>query len=189
MKIFFIRHGEPNYEKVADLSLVSYLGELSFEGITQAEGLLERCPELSTAGVILSSPFTRSLQTAAILSRRTGIRLIVEPALHEWLADKSHLMTLNEDYGKAAYHEFLEKNGIRDDKCRFNWESAESVANRAFTLFKHYHDLKYDKIVVVAHAMLIRTFGYSKQKFPYCSVYEYEFTEDSKYEGFVPWNG
>lgn len=188
MKVLFIRHGEPNYGEVRELGLTSYLGDLTFDGIKQA-GMVSADPRLCEAQAIISSPFTRALQTAAIISRLTDIPLGVEPALHEWLADKTHQRTLDPEYGKNSYHEFLEHNGIRDENCKYNWESAEEIAARAYPALETYRALGYNKIIVVAHAMLIRTFGYKEQKFPYCGIYEMEFTEDSKYEGFVPWNG
>ena len=188
MEVLFIRHGEPNYEKLESYSLPSYLASLSFEGTSQAE-LLASDHELKNAGVIVSSPYTRALQTAAIISRKTGIGIVVEPGLHEWFEDTTHTRTMNPYYGKLAYHEFLEHNGVHNSTCEYDWESAEDVAKRAFDVLQRYYNLGFEKIIVVAHAMLIRTFGYSKQKFPYCSIYRYTFDDNSKYEGFVPWNG
>ena len=188
MEVLFIRHGEPNYANVADHNLVSYLGELTPDGEWQAEVVAVQ-PQLYGAEIIIASPFTRALQTAAIISRKTNLPLYVEPGLHEWLSDKSHQQTLNTDYGICSYHEFVDFNGVHSEACKYNWESAEEIAERAYPVIEKYRALGYKKIIVVAHAMLIRTFGYSKQEFPYCGVYPMEFTEDTKYNGFVPWNG
>ena len=54
MHILFIRHGEPSYDKVHDLSLVSYLGELTPDGIQQAK---------KVASVIVVKNKTKSEQT------------------------------------------------------------------------------------------------------------------------------
>ena len=188
MHILFIRHGEPNYDKVNDLSLVSYLGELTEDGILQAKKVASD-RRVAEAQLIVCSPFTRALQTAAIISRETLIPIAVEPGLHEWLADKSHQFTLNARYGSESYHEFLEHNGVRDENCIYNWESAEEIASRAYPVMEKYMNLGYKKIVVVAHAMLIRTFGYQEQQFPYCGIYPLIFNENTTYSGFVPWNG
>lgn len=188
MEVLFIRHGEPNYENVRDLGLVSYLGELTEEGILQACEVANDY-RIRDIDVVLASPFTRALQTAYIIADTNSLPLCVEPALHEWLADKTHQRTLDPEYGRNSYHEFLEHNGIRDENCKYNWESAEEIAARAYPVLEFYRKRGYKRIVVVAHAMLIRTFGYKEQKFPYCGIYEMEFTEESKYEGFVPWNG
>lgn len=188
MHILFIRHGEPSYDKVHDLSLVSYLGELTPDGIQQAKKVASD-RRVCEAQLIVCSPFTRALQTAAIISRETLLPIAVEPGLHEWLADKSHQLTLDPEYGKASYHEFVDHNGIRDESCIYNWESAEEIAARAYPVMEKYRKLGYKKIVVVAHAMLIRTFGYQEQQFPYCGTYPLIFNQHTKYNGFVPWNG
>ena len=188
MKVLFIRHGEPYYGNVHDLNLVSYLGELTPAGVQQAETVAIQ-PELYEAEIIVASPFTRALQTASIISRIKNLPIHVEPGLHEWLADKAHQHTLNTDYGVCSYHEFVDYKGIRDNSCKYNWETAEEIAARAYPVIEKYRAMGYTKIIVVAHAMLIRTFGYSEQEFPYCGIYPMEFTKDTKYNGFVPWNG
>lgn len=188
MKVLFIRHGEPNYENVSTLNLVSYLSELTIDGLQQAERVAVQ-PELYEAEIIVASPFTRALQTAAIISRTKRLPIYVEPGLHEWLCDKSHQRTLDNGYGKNSYREFVRHKGVRDENCEYNWESAEEIAARAYPVIEKYRALGYTKIIVVAHAMLIRTFGYAEQEFPYCGIYPMEFTKDTKYNGFVPWNG
>lgn len=188
MHVLFIRHGEPTYENVYNYSLVAYLGELTTGGIIKAEKVALN-PDVRAAQLIVSSPFTRALQTAAIISRETSIPIAVEPGLHEWLADKTHQLTLDSEYVKNSYHEFVEHDGVHDESCIYNWESAEEIATRAYPVLEKYRKLGYKKIIVVAHAMLIRTFGYKEQQMPFCNIYPRNFEEDTKYEGFVPWNG
>ena len=105
---------------------------------------------------------------------------------HEWLEDTSHIFTLDKTYGRAAYHEFYDNNYERNFDCIYNWENASHLANRAFTGMKKYYDMGYEKIIVVAHAMFIRTFGYTKQEFPYCHIFEYEFDDTSYFKGLFP---
>lgn len=186
VKVLLIRHGEPCYENVTNLNLVSYLAELTPIGISQANDVAED-ERLQDAELIVSSPFTRALQTASIISRKTQIPLVVEPMFHEWLEDTSHLFTVDPNYGRASYHEFYDNNGERNNDCIYNWEAASDVAKRSFSGMKTYYKLGFKKIIVVAHAMFIRTFGYDKQEMPHCNVYEYEFDENSHYEGFTPW--
>lgn len=186
MKVLLIRHGEPCYENVRSLNLVSYVAELTPLGVAQAEEVANDV-RLQDADLIVSSPFTRALQTAAIISRKTQIPLIVEPKFHEWLGDTSHIFTLSPKYGRDAYHEFYDNNFERNSTCIYNWESASHIAERAFSGMKEYYEMGYKKIIVVAHAMFIRTFGYDKQQIPHCCVYEYDFDENSHYKGFIPW--
>ena len=188
MKILFVRHGEPCYDNVKRLNLVSYLGELTPRGISQAENVANDNRFLD-AEIIISSPYTRALQTASIISRKTQIPLIVDAMFHEWLQDKSHISTLDPTYGKAAYHEFSDNEFEHNSNCVCNWESASELAKRAFEGMNKYYEMGYKKIIVVAHSVFIRTFGYSEPDLKHCEVYEYEFDKNSCYNGIVPWKG
>lgn len=188
MKVLLIRHGEPNYENVTNLNLVSYLAELTPRGVSQAETVADD-ERLKGAELIVASPFTRALQTASIISTKTQIPLTVEPLFHEWLEDTTHLFSLDPVYGRAAYHEFLDNSYERNSNCVYNWESASHVAERGLSGMKKYYEMGYEKIIVVAHAMFIRTFGYAKQKLPHCHIHEYEFDKTSSYKGITPWKG
>lgn len=185
MKLLMIRHGEPCYSNVKELNLVSYLGELTPSGVAQAETVAND-ERLQDADIIITSPFTRALQTAAIISRKTQIPLIVEPGLHEILMDLTHVNSLDEMYTDASYKEFVANNGVRSPDTKYSWESIESIVNRSYSAMKKY--LHYDKVIVVAHAVVIRTFGYSKQDFSYCEIYEREFDDNSRFENFVALN-
>ena len=188
MDVLLIRHGEPRYDNVANLDLVAYLGELTPAGVCQAESAADD-ERLKDAELIVASPFTRALQTASIISRKTQIPLLVEPLFHEWLNDTSHLYTLDKTYGRAAYHEFYDNNCERTNECIYNWEAASHVADRSFRGMKKYYELGYKKIIVVTHAMIIRTFGYTEQDIPFCHIHEYTYDNNSSYKGIVPWKG
>ena len=91
MKIVFIRHGEPDKAEVEKRGFIGQgrdLAPLTEEGIRQAEevslnSILEGCQ------LIVSSPYTRALQTAAILSKNTGLNIKVEGDVHEFILDKT----------------------------------------------------------------------------------------------------
>ena len=186
MKLLMIRHGKPTYKNVDDLNLVSYLSELTDEGIAQAE-LVARDERLQDADIIIASPFTRALQTAAIISRVTQIPIRIEPAFHELLLDTTHADTVRDEYTRPAYREFISKNGIRDENTKYRWEELTHVVERSYKAMQKY--LEYSKVIVVAHSVLIRTFGYCKPDFGYCEIFEREFDKNSKFEGFVGWRG
>lgn len=185
MKLLMIRHGEPRYDNVSELDLVSYLGELTPIGVEQAEAVAED-ERLKGADIIIASPFTRALQTAAIISRKTQIPLIVEPAFHEIVLDIAHERTLDIEYTRASYKEFVRKQGKRDKNTIYRWESLDHIVERAYSAMKKY--LCYDKVIVVAHAALIRAFGHQHQKFSFCEIFEREFDESSEFDEFVAWN-
>ena len=52
---------------------------------------------LSKSEIIVSSPYPRALQTAAIISRETGIKLNVEMDLREWEPDKTFQFKSSEE--------------------------------------------------------------------------------------------
>ena len=184
MKLLMIRHGEPCYANVRDLNLVPYLAELTPRGIAQAEAVAKD-ERLKDADIIVASPFTRALQTAAIISRETKIPLTVEPAFHEILLDVGHRCSNIPFYAKESYKEFVRNKGVRNKDCLYRWESLEHIVNRAYPAMMKY--LEYDKVIVVAHSVLIRAFGYNDADLKNCDIFEREFDVNSKFEDFVAW--
>ena len=94
MEIVFIRHGEPDKNIIDSRGFVGMgrdMAPLTEKGIRQAEEVALNS-NLENAQVILSSPYTRALQTAAIISRRTGLEIKVEVDLHEFIPDKTFLV-------------------------------------------------------------------------------------------------
>lgn len=84
-----IRHGETDYQIAEDRRLRGAARDwvpLTERGVTQVESAVETLRG-RTVDLILSSPMTRAVQTAAILSRRLSVDLKVEFDLHEWLPD------------------------------------------------------------------------------------------------------
>ena len=82
MKIVFIRHGEPDKTEVDRRGFIGQgrdMAPLTEFGIKEAEGV-SLSPLLEGSQVIVSSPYTRALQTAAIISKNTGLDIKVEVA-------------------------------------------------------------------------------------------------------------
>lgn len=80
MKIVFIRHGEPDKKEVDKRGFIGQgrdMAPLTELGIKQAEEV-SLSPLLEGCQVIVSSPYTRALQTAAIISKNTGLNIKVE---------------------------------------------------------------------------------------------------------------
>ena len=90
MAIFYlVRHGEADYSEMLEKGFYGFgrsFAPLSEKGINQAEktAIDDR---LKSAELIVSSPYTRALQTASIISRETGLKICVEVDLHEWEPD------------------------------------------------------------------------------------------------------
>ena len=95
---YFVRHGKTDYSARNTLIYQGFgvqLSPLSAEGVAQIErAALDG--RLAGARLILTSPYTRAVQTAAILSRALDAPVVVETALHEWLANRAYAYDADE---------------------------------------------------------------------------------------------
>jgi broad specificity phosphatase PhoE len=96
---------------------------------------------------------TRSLQTAAILSRRLDLPLEVSFDLHEWLPD----MTFNYDTAAVivlAYEEMIRLGGEWPPGETRNWEPFSAVRKRVTAVLQQYTHL--ETVLVACHAAVIQ---------------------------------
>lgn len=151
---YLVRHAEPNWKLKDERNLLGPLRDyvpLTENGVNQAESILNNNNSLSECELILSSPFTRSLQTAAIINRKLGLPIHVEYDLHEWIPDNFQKNTLDEII--ELHHDFNKHNGcIPTGETRL-WETKESVMNRTVNVLNKY--LNKSKVMVVCHGMVI----------------------------------
>lgn len=182
MRLILIRHGEPDYTGVTDRRFIGHgrdLGPLTEKGARQAEEA-SRDERLRGAQLIVSSPYTRAMQTAAIISRSTNLPLTVEMDLHEWLPDTTFQYD-SEDYENNACRECTMFKGVPSPEAGHRWESLSHVAERAYSALYKY--LEYEKIIVVAHGFILRQFVF-RDHIPHCGILETEFSRDFKWQGF-----
>lgn len=183
MHLILIRHGQPDYTDVDARHYIGHgrdLAKLSENGRVQAEEV-SRDPRLKGSELILSSPYTRALQTAAIISKNTGIGLTVETDLHEWMPD----LTFTYDgpgHFEEINREMARYRGEHCEDCSYQWESLSALGERAFRAVRKYGGVR--KLIVVTHGIPMRQFVYVPE-IPYCGILEMEFTESSEYSGFV----
>lgn len=161
MALFYlVRHGQPDYTPCDERGYIGHgrdLAPLTEKGVSEAEETA-RDIRLKGAELIVSSPYTRALQTAAIISRQTGIRLTVEMDFHEWMPDITfqykhfeECLQLNEDFNNLK--------GIYPPGESRRWESLPSLQERVRKAADKYAD--YDKVIIVCHGMVIRTLTYA----------------------------
>jgi broad specificity phosphatase PhoE len=155
MTIFYlVRHAEPNWKFKDERNLNGPLRDyvpLTENGIQQAENIINNYSCLVESEIILSSPFTRSLQTAAIINRKLGLPIHVEFDLHEWIPDKFQANTLDEII--ELHQDFNNHDGCVPNGETKLWETKESVMNRAKNVLNRFLDKK--KVMVVCHGMVI----------------------------------
>jgi broad specificity phosphatase PhoE len=148
---------------------------LTQEGIKQADEV-SRDPLLCGSELILSSPYTRALQTAAIISKNTQLDIIVEIDLHEFLPDKTFQYKGKEE-SDMLHTDFLDCLGSYPAGETRIWETIEEIKSRVITVIKKYLKLKNNKIIVVAHGGVIRRFtGVAEVNF--CTPYIVNFDEN-----------
>lgn len=182
-KVIFIRHGEPDYSKVSELGYKGHgrdLAHLSEIGMVQAN-LVAKDSKLLGAELILSSPYTRAIQTAAIISKETGLDIEIVTELHEWLPDLSFTydseVTVSNAVRSLSHHK-----GECPENYHPKYETLSSVFDRVMSALMPF--LKHEKIVVVCHGVVMRQFQYAEH-IDYCGIAEVEMNEDFQWRGFV----
>ncbi len=153
---YLVRHGKTDYSQ-RDTKIYQGFGvnlsPLSAEGIQEIKSI-SKDKRLCEAGIILSSPYTRAVQTAAILSKELQIDIQIETDLHEWVANKNYIY---EDDEKAFknYDEFVKFRGTYPADCDMDWEDMNRMRQRILPVFEKYKH--YEKIIVACHGMLIQS--------------------------------
>lgn len=152
---YLIRHGATDYSQ-RNTKIYQGMGvnlsSLSEAGIQQIKETAKD-PRLKDSAVILSSPYTRALQTAAILSKELGIEIIVETDLHEWLANKNYIYE-DDETAQKNYREYEDNQGKYPDGRERDWEDAQIIKERVQAVLKKYKH--YEKVIVACHGTLIQ---------------------------------
>ena len=152
---YLIRHGKTDYSEINTKiyqgfgSNLARLSELGIRQIRETAG----DPRLRGADLILASPYTRALQTAAILSRELGAEIVVETDLHEWLANKYYVYE-DDETAERAYLEYEACGGVYPAGEERAWEDAASIRARVLPVLRKY--ARYGKVIVAGHGMMIR---------------------------------
>lgn len=153
-KYYLIRHGEADYEGLSEKGFFGFgrdFAPLSELGTAQAEETA-RDERLKNADIIVSSPYTRALQTAAIISRETGLKIKVETDLHEWIPDKRNRYATTEE-AMALYEEFTANHGEYPKGRECSWETMSEMQERMRRVKDKYAG--YDKVIFVSHSMAL----------------------------------
>ena len=170
MEIVFIRHGEPDYTLTDNRGFIGQgrdMAPLTKLGIRQAEEA-SRNPMISGSQIIISSPYTRALQTAAILSKNTGLTLTVEIDLHELIPDKTFLVKGRKE-SDAYYADFVKCLGEYPEGEERKWETIGEIISRTKPVFDGYYNTGYMKIIAVTHGGVIRRYA-GVSAIEYCEV-------------------
>ena len=156
--IVLVRHAEADRHALAQYQPV-YAGArfdfapLTLRGVRQAHRLSR---SLQGAGIrlVLSSPYTRALQTAAILAARLGCPLRVDLRLHDWLPirDGAVPVTAATVAAKVAeYQRWVQTGRLPSERT---WETLEEMRARVTRAVLDHR--RCAPLVVVSHAAPIQ---------------------------------
>ena len=175
LKIVFMRHSEPDYSFVQAKGYIGHgndLGQLTTEGIRIAEKA-SFDSRLDDSEIIVSSPYTRALQTAAIISKNRQLDINIELDLHEWIPDLTFGFC-GKEFADNAFEMYITNKGNCPDNSEIMYESAGSLFDRAKNALLKY--ISYNKITVVSHGMLMHRF-IDVDYIPFCGIHEIDFDE------------
>ena len=176
-KIYLIRHGQPDYSPCTQRGYIGQgrdLGPLTEAGKAQAEATAHD-RRLQHLKLIVSSPYTRALQTAAIISRVTGTPLTIEVDLHEWVPDITYQVRYDAD-ADALCGDFNRCRGVYPAGETRRWETLESVRTRMRAVADKYADM--EGIAFVSHCMALRTLIGGPRYLDYAEIAELDYKPD-----------
>jgi broad specificity phosphatase PhoE len=153
--VLLMRHGEPDWGQVKDprwRGAANDWAPLTPHGQVQAEHAADRLAGQHPT-LVLSSPMTRALQTAAIVASRLALPLAVELDLREWLPDETYQWTSAHEVA-SAYTDMLHRGGTRENHGSGRWEPLDQVRDRALAAL-HRHANPGATVVAVCHEVLI----------------------------------
>ena len=174
---YLVRHGKTDYSEKNTGIYQGFgvnLAPLSKKGIEDAKKAAAYL-KAQKIELILSSPYTRAVQTAAIISRETNTDIVIETDLHEWVADTGYKY-VDDETAEKRYKKYTENNGVYPDGKLKKWESRESLKRRMDTVLAKYS--KYKKVAVVCHGTIIEAASGIRLKTG--GVTEYYYTEQDK---------
>lgn len=157
MRVALVRHGEADYGIVGNSGLF-FRGmrrdfvPLSILGKKQAVEAGMRLREF-IAERIVSSPYTRALETASIVAAQLGIPIYVEPQLHDWLPVCDGASVISDKIVQQKIAEFSGYLTQGREPVKRTWETLEEVRRRAVAVLNAHVDA--GGLIAVAHELVI----------------------------------
>lgn len=155
MKIYMIRHGKADYSYGDCHGFIGHGHDLAKLDDNYIDDVIKTAKDkrLKEASLIVSSPYTRALQTASIISKETNLDIKIESDLREWEPDTTYQYKAKE--AKTFYKDYVSNNGIHPTDRIVLWESKEHLKNRIESVIKKYKD--YECVIFVFHQMAIKS--------------------------------
>ncbi|WP_344639235.1 histidine phosphatase family protein [Kitasatospora cystarginea] len=156
--IFLVRHGEADYARLAPHAPV-YEGArrdfapLTALGVAQVQSAARELQEAQPT-LVVASPYTRTLQTGALLAATFGCDLRVDPALHDWLPVRDGRTPVTADAVRRAIDEYelwRSSGALPADR---QWETDAEMAERLKAAVERHQSP--GPLVVVSHEAVIK---------------------------------
>ena len=183
MELVLIRHGEPDRSMLENRGFVGHgydLVPLTPRGVEQARRAAAN-PLLEGAQLLVTSPYTRAMQTAAEICRITGLEMRVELDLRELEKDLTGRCDSLREI-ERLHQDFLACHGEYPPGETRKWETVSQLSARVCPVLDRY--AHYDKIVVVTHGGVIRRF-IKQIKIEYAQPYLVQVTSPVQCYGWV----
>ncbi len=118
--------------------------------------VIDRVPQIKDFApeVIVSSPVTRTLHTAAVVLSQVRVPLRVEFQLYDWLPDL-RLQRLTMEELRARSSDFNNLKGEWPPGETRSWETYSMMRTRLLSVFSKYID--YQRVLVICHQEPIRS--------------------------------
>jgi broad specificity phosphatase PhoE len=166
-----MRHAETDWQQVNErgwVGLANDFARLTERGRQQAADAARRVAELGPA-MLVTSPMTRAMETAAIVGRRIGLDPVVEIDLREWLPDRNMAWSSPEEV-QAAYRAMIDSTGAVPAVTAPRWETMSELRRRGLDALRPYV-ASGRPVVAVCHAVIIHAITGCSQT-AYCEVRE-----------------
>ncbi len=156
MKIYMIRHGKADYTYGDEHNFIGHGHDLAKLDENYIVDVVKTSKDerLKKAEIIISSPYTRALQTAAIISKETNLDIKIEGDLREWEPDLSYMYKAGE--AKKLYKDYKLNDGICPKDRKVTWESKEHLKSRILKVIEKYNG-KYETVIFVFHQLAIKS--------------------------------
>ena len=155
MKIYMIRHGKADYSYGDLHNFIGHGHDLAKLDDNYIEDVIKTAKDkrLKEAKLIVSSPYTRALQTAAIISKETNLDIEIEADLREWEPDTTYQYKAKE--AKTFYKDYVSNNGIHPSNRSVSWESRDHLKKRIESVIEKYKN--YKCVIFVFHQIAIKS--------------------------------
>ena len=172
--IYLVRHGQTAGNRAKVLQGRGSDPALNDEGIRQAENAAKD-PRIQNTDLIVSSPYPRALQTAAIVSRAIDRPIEVAVGIFEWLPRIDYTAPSHTEITEA-WNEYKANAGVHRPGDKYPlWETHEQMRARAVGAIQPFLARKdIGTLLIVCHGGIMRALMNTPalKKIHFCEIRE-----------------